>query len=306
MARSSGQRDITIGTPIANRTLTELEGIVGFFANTLALRVDLSGDPSFTEVLGRVKQAANGAYAHQDVPFEMVVDAVAPTRSLSYSPLFQVRFALQNANTSLPDPGPGLVLSEIDNDQVTARFDLMVDLWESENGLEGHAEYSTDLFDAETIELLMRRLEALFERLVLDPGQRVFAMDILLPEERERLDALGRGSWPEAEGAGEHRGFMERLREQAEANPDEPAVTCGAETITYEALSRGAPPGPASWPSAAWRRTRWSGCIWSGASISSSPRSRSCGPAVRTCRWTPRIRRRAWPRSWPTHGPCSS
>ncbi|WP_182905608.1 non-ribosomal peptide synthetase [Microbispora sp. H13382] len=234
MARLSGQRDITVGTPIANRTLTELEGIVGFFANTLALRVDLSGDPTFSEVLRRVREVAYGAYAHQDVPFEMVVDAVAPARSLSHSPLFQVRFALQNAVGGLPDPGEGLTLTVIDNEQRTARFDLVVDLWETEDGIEGHAEYSTDLFDAGTIARLMARLETLFERLVRDPGQRVFEVDIMLPGERESLAELSRGTYT----GGQVHTFAQRFAEQAGFRPEDPAVTCGPVTLSYGELRR--------------------------------------------------------------------
>ncbi|MGN9779203.1 amino acid adenylation domain-containing protein [Micromonospora sp. H33] len=234
MARLSGHRDVTVGTPIANRTSTELENLVGFFANTLALRVDLSGDPTFTEVLRRVREAAHGAYAHQDVPFEMVVDAVAPTRSLSHSPLFQVRFALQNAPGGLPDPGPGLTLTSIDNEQCTARFDLLVDLWETGGGIEGHAEYSTDLFDAGTVEAMMSRLEALLERLVRDPDQRVFDVDVLLPGERERLDALAHG--PALPAGAVERTLTRRVAEQAARRPDAPAVTGGGATLTYGEL----------------------------------------------------------------------
>ncbi|MEW2384378.1 amino acid adenylation domain-containing protein [Micromonospora sp. NPDC047707] len=234
MARLSGQRDVTVGTPIANRTSTELENLVGFFANTLALRVDLSGDPTFTEVLRRVREAAHGAYAHQDVPFEMVVDAVAPTRSLSHSPLFQVRFALQNAPGGMPDPGPGLTLTSIDNEQCTARFDLLVDLWETGDGIEGHAEYSTDLFDAGTVAAMMSRLEALLERLVRAPDQPAFDVDVLLPGERERLDALAHGPALPAGAAG--RTLTRRVAEQAARRPDAPAVTGGGTTLTYAEL----------------------------------------------------------------------
>ncbi|MER6071762.1 amino acid adenylation domain-containing protein, partial [Streptomyces sp. NPDC001817] len=235
MARVSGQCDVTVGTPIANRTMTELESIVGFFANTLALRVDLGGNPTFAEVLARVKETANGAYAHQDVPFEMVVDAVAPQRSLSHSPLFQVRFALQNMPGTMPDPGEGLTLTEIESEQVTARFDLVVDLWETEDGLQGHAEYSTDLFDAETIARLMRRFETLLGRLVADPHQRILDTELLLADEHAELDALaGTAARPDTDG----RTFLERFREQVARIPEEPAVTCGATTLSYGELGR--------------------------------------------------------------------
>ncbi|MGW1954896.1 amino acid adenylation domain-containing protein, partial [Streptomyces sp. NPDC001920] len=237
MARSSGQPDITVGTPIAGRTMTELEPLVGFFANTLALRVDLSGDPTFTELLRRVREAAHGAYTHQDVPFEMVVDAVAPQRSLSHSPLFQVRFALQNHNGALPDPGAGLRLTELEGEQHTARFDLVVDLWETDEGLEGHVEYSTDLFDADTVARLMDRFETLLERLVRDPRQRVLGeLDILPAGERRGIETLTRGARL-PEGA-EARTFVERFVEQAALRPDAPAVTCGEVTLSYGELRR--------------------------------------------------------------------
>ncbi|MEU4086733.1 amino acid adenylation domain-containing protein [Streptomyces aureus] len=234
MARVSGRHDVTVGTPIANRTMTELESIVGFFANTLALRVDLTGNPTFADVLARVKKTANGAYAHQDVPFEMVVDAVAPQRSLSHSPLFQVRFALQNMPGGLPDAGEGLTLSEIESEQVTARFDLVVDLWETEDGLQGHAEYSTDLFDAETIARLMQRFETLLGRLVADPARRVFDTDLLLSGEYAELDTLSGTADADADG----RTFLERFQEHVEGMPAEPAVTCGTTTLSYGELGR--------------------------------------------------------------------
>ncbi|WP_329022623.1 non-ribosomal peptide synthetase [Streptomyces sp. NBC_01423] len=235
MARMSGREDVTVGTPIANRTMTELESIVGFFANTLALRVDLAGNPAFTEVLARVKETANGAYAHQDVPFDMVVDAVAPQRSLSHSPLFQVRFALQNMPGDMPGAGEGLTLTEIESEQVTARFDLVVDLWETEDGLQGHAEYNTDLFDADTIARLMGRFETLLGRLAADPGQRILDTDVLLPGEHAELDALaGRAAVTDPDD----RTFLERFREQVARRPEEPAVTCGTSTLSYGELGR--------------------------------------------------------------------
>ena len=236
MARTSGQHDITVGTPVANRTMTELENLVGFFANTLALRVDLAGDPTFTEVLKRVRETAHGAYANQDVPFDLVVDAVAPERGLSHSPLFGVRFALQSQPREDPDPGAGLALTMINKEQETARFDLVVDMWETDAGLECHVEYSTDLFDADTVAALMTRYETLFERLVHDPGQRVSDVDLLSADEHDRVAAVSRGA-DLAPGAHE-RTFVQRFHEQAAARPDTPAVTCGDVTLSYGELRR--------------------------------------------------------------------
>ncbi|MFY1671402.1 amino acid adenylation domain-containing protein [Plantactinospora sp. WMMB334] len=236
LARSSGQRDVTVGTPVANRTATELEGLVGCFANTLALRVDLSGDPDFAEVLRRVRTTAQDAYAHQDVPFDLVVDAVAPERSLSHSPLFQVRFALQSQPRDDPDPGSGLRLEMLHREQRTARFDLVVDVWETGAGLEGVVEYSTDLFDEATVAALMTRYEVLLERLVHDPAGRVFGVDLLSPADRRRLDALSRG--PEPAAGADELTFVRRFHEQAARRPDAPAVTCGEVTLSYGELRR--------------------------------------------------------------------
>ena len=147
LARYSGQNDIVVGAPIANRNRAETEGLVGFFANTLALRTNLSGDPNFRELLERVKDTALGAYAHQDMPFERLVEELRPERSLSYNPLFQVLFSLQNApRRSFElrglqlEPLAGVVGS-------TAKFDLSFFLLEAADGFTVRVEYNTDLFD---------------------------------------------------------------------------------------------------------------------------------------------------------------
>ena len=233
LARTSGQRDITVGTPAANRPLTELEGLVGCFANTLALRVDLSGDPSFTEVLRRVRQTAQDAYAHQDAPFDLVVDAVAPERTLSHSPLFQVRFAVQTQPREDPDPGAGLSLTMLHEEQETARFDLLVDVWETAEGLEGYVEYSTDLFDPDTVAALTERYRTLLTRLTREPDRDVFDVDPLSAAEYDRLEALSRGA-DLTDGAA----FVHRFHAQAARRPDAPAVNCGDVTLTYGELRR--------------------------------------------------------------------
>src|SRR5207248_2917837 len=151
--RYSGQEDILIGTPIANRTRREVESLIGFFVNTLVLRGDLSGDPTFRELLTRVREAALGAYAHQDVPFEKLVEELRPERSLSHSALFQVMFSLQNA------PGAtggldGLKVRATGTEGATAKYDLLLALSESRGGLIGSLQYNTDLFDGERVERL--------------------------------------------------------------------------------------------------------------------------------------------------------
>ncbi|MGH8772842.1 MAG: condensation domain-containing protein, partial [Burkholderiales bacterium] len=172
LARYSRQEDIVVGSPIANRTHRQTEGLIGFFVNTLVLRVDLSGDPPFEELLSRVRRVALEAYAHQEVPFERVVEALQPERSLSHSPLFQVLFALQNLPVGELEL-PGLSLSPLTLESATAKFDLSLLLSETEGGLVGVWEYSTELFEAATITRLGAHLQTLVEGIVADPKRRL-------------------------------------------------------------------------------------------------------------------------------------
>ena len=148
LARLSGQDDVVIGTPSANRGRSEIEGLIGFFVNTLALRVDLSGSPSVAELLGRVKERSLGAQHHQDIPFERVVELVRPVRSLAHTPLFQALFAWQNAPGSRLEL-PGLILGPLDSpasgdasSQAAAQFDVALALWEDGGRIEGSMEYA--------------------------------------------------------------------------------------------------------------------------------------------------------------------
>lgn len=147
--------DIRVGSPIANRNRVELEDLIGFFVNTLVLRIDLSGNPSVRELLARSRQVTLDAYAHQDVPFEKLVEELQPERSLNQHPLYQVWFVLQNAPVP-PLELPGLVLHPLEMDSHQARHDLLLAIWETETGLEGSFEYRTDRFEAATIERLSR------------------------------------------------------------------------------------------------------------------------------------------------------
>src|SRR5262249_11580409 len=162
LGRYSGQEDVCVGTPIANRTRAETEGLVGFFVNTLVLRGDLSGDPTFRGLLGRVRETCLGAYAHQDVPFERLVEELRPQRDPSRTPLFQVMLALDH------DPAhdvslPGLTFSASRVDTGTSKFDLSLHLTGTAEGLEGTLEYSAELFEEATAARLAGHLRALLE-----------------------------------------------------------------------------------------------------------------------------------------------
>ncbi|HYG65959.1 MAG TPA: condensation domain-containing protein, partial [Thermoanaerobaculia bacterium] len=186
LGRWSGQDDLLVGTPVAGRGRRELEGLIGFFVNTLVLRADLAGAPSFRELLQRARTAALDAFAHQDLPFERLVEAVAPERDLSRSPLFQVMFALQN----VPVEGiamPGLTLSPIELDPGVAKFELTLALREEEGGLVGSLEYDADLFDGSTAALLLSHLTRFLEAVAADPGQKIDAVPLLVPAERQQL-----------------------------------------------------------------------------------------------------------------------
>ncbi|HOG48034.1 MAG TPA: amino acid adenylation domain-containing protein, partial [Anaerolineae bacterium] len=186
LARYTGQEDVCVGSPIANRNRSEIEGLIGFFVNTLVLRTDLSGQPSFRELVRRVRQVALGAYAHQDLPFEMLVDALQPARDMSHSSLFQVMFIVQNA----PVQGwelPGLALRRLEVDSGTATFDLTLSVAEGEEGLDVSAEYSSDLFDAADIARLLAHYRALLEGAVAAPERPLGELELLTAAEQRQL-----------------------------------------------------------------------------------------------------------------------
>ena len=163
LSRYTGQEDITVGSPIAGRNRMELEGLIGFFVNTLVLRGDLSGNPTFRELLRRTKEVTLGAYAHQDLPFEKLVEELQPERNLSYSPLFQVMFTLDNTS-AVPAQLGGLDLNSEWVPTATSKFDLTMSVSEVADGLKAEVEYSTDLFDAATVRRMLGHYQVLAGR----------------------------------------------------------------------------------------------------------------------------------------------
>jgi amino acid adenylation domain-containing protein len=193
--RYSGLTDIAVGSPIAGRPRSELEDLIGFFVNTLVLRGDLSGDPSFRTLLRRVRQDALGAYAHQDLPFEQLVGILHPDRDASRSPLFQVMFALQNAPMALPTSSE-LELTLLDTTSGTSKFDLTLNVSDSEDGLLASMEYSSDLFEASTIDRMLGHFKTLLEAAVANADQPVSDLTMLTETERQALIGSGGPSVP--------------------------------------------------------------------------------------------------------------
>jgi amino acid adenylation domain-containing protein/FkbM family methyltransferase len=246
LARYSGQEDVALGAPVANRTHRELEGIVGFFVNTLVLRVDLGGEPAFATLLGRVGRAALAAYAHQDLPFEKLVEALSPERDPSRTPLFQVLFALQNAPAG-EVALPGLTLEVVETATGTAKFDLTLTLVESGNGLVGTWEYDRDLFDRTTIARLSGQLALLLAGAVGEPQARIGDLPLLSAAERQQLCEWQEGAvaYQPAPVSSDIsvRGFRVRclhelFEEQVDRTPDATAVVAGGVRLTYRELDR--------------------------------------------------------------------
>jgi acyl carrier protein len=202
LMRYTGQDDIVVGSNIANRNRKEIEGLIGFFVNNLVLRTDLSGDPTFSELLHRVREVCLGAYTHQDLPFELVVEAVQPERDSRSTPLFQVMFVIQNAPSEALQL-PGLTVAPLPIKGGTARFDLMMNLRETPHGLHGTLEFSTDIFYPETIENMVEQFSTLLADIATDPDREISLLSVVRDEETERLGdrfyqdvlaALGSGS----------------------------------------------------------------------------------------------------------------
>ncbi|MGH7833539.1 MAG: condensation domain-containing protein, partial [Candidatus Binatia bacterium] len=178
LCRYTGQEDLALGSPIANRSRIEFEGLIGFFLNTLVLRTDLSGDPSFEDLLGRVRETILEAYTHQDLPFEKLVEELQPERDLNRNPLFQVLFVLHN-NPSIDPRLSGLALSPVKLEGDTAKFDLSLFITPAEQGLLGTLEYSTDLFDGDTIQRMLLHFQNLLEGIAANPQQRISNLPLL-------------------------------------------------------------------------------------------------------------------------------
>jgi amino acid adenylation domain-containing protein len=246
--RYTGQDDIAIGSPIANRHRSEVEGIIGFLVNSLVLRTDLSGDPTFREVLNRVQAVTLAAYDHQDLPFEKLVEELQPVRSLGQNPLFQVVFALQNAPVEQLVL-PGLVLSPVELETKTSRFDLELYLWkcadnfrslwgkgwQQSDGLRGVIVYNTDLFDASTIASLRHHFQLLLEGIVDNPDTSISALPLLtIEEQRERLQ-----HWSSHQSSYPTDCIHQLFEAQVRQNPRAIAIQFGDRQFTYQQLNQG-------------------------------------------------------------------
>ncbi len=246
LSRLGAGEDIPLGTVAAGRPDEVLDDLVGFFVNTLVLRVDVSGDPRFGELVGRVREVALGAFAHQDVPFERVVEVVNPVRSLARHPLFQVMVAVQNSLEQ--EAGlPGVEVSGEPAGAGAAKFDLSFMLGERRGaggvpgGIWVTIEFAADLFDRPGVEVLGRRLAGLLEAVAVDPGCRVGDLEVLSAGERRRvLGEWGGAVVPAGPGRGPEVGLVELFEGVVAGGPDVVAVVCGAERWSYADLDAAA------------------------------------------------------------------
>ncbi|MCP4570828.1 MAG: AMP-binding protein, partial [bacterium] len=233
LSRWSAQTDVVVGSPIAGRTRKEIEGLIGFFVNTLVLRTDLSGNPTFQELLGRIRQVALDAYAHQNLPFERLVEELAPQRDLGSNPLFQVMFVLQNTRQQESVEIPELSLTPMSAEAGMAKFDLTLVLTDDWRG--GVLEYNTDLYDATTMQRLLAHFDRLLREVAEDPEQRLAELVLLSAAERHQLLAGWNDTgapWPRVDVV------VELFTAQATRTPERVALVFGAEQVSYRELER--------------------------------------------------------------------
>jgi len=231
--RYTGLEDMLIGTPVANRQHIEIENLIGCFVNTLILRANLSGKPSFREALARTRQAALGAFAHQDIPFEKLVEAFHPERNLSYHPLFQVMFVLQNTPWNV-DSFIDLQVQISKLPTQTALFDLTLELRETEAGLAGIFEYNTDLFDEATVARMAGHYRTLLQGILLDPSQQLAELPLITEAE-----VLQYAHWNATTVSYPDLHCVHELfEEQVACRPEAIAVIHGEERWTYDTLNQ--------------------------------------------------------------------
>ncbi|MGH9763206.1 MAG: condensation domain-containing protein, partial [Blastocatellia bacterium] len=232
--RYTGQQDILVGYPIANRNRVEIEELIGLFANTVVLRGDIHGDPTFLDLLGQVRQTCLGAYANQDLPFEKLVEYLQPERDLSYNPLFQVMFVFRDVSSSVIELSK-LLLAPLDIETQTAKFDLTLSITRSEHHLIGSFEYSTDLFEAGTITNAIRHFQNLLESIAADASQRVSEVPMVSQSERSELLA---GSQDTRAGYDNSQCLHRTFETRVELTPEAEAVVFEDEQVTYGELNR--------------------------------------------------------------------
>ncbi|WP_149988570.1 condensation domain-containing protein, partial [Microcystis aeruginosa] len=231
--RYTGQTDILVGTPIANRTRSELAGLIGFFVNTLVLRTDLAGNPSFSELLKQVRETATDAYDHQDLPFEMLVEALQPERNMSYTPLFQVMFGLDNEPIN-EIALEGIKATHQPLEFKTAKFDLSLSIQVKEAGLTAIWEYNTDLFDKSTIERLSGHFVNLLTGIIANPEQAISQLPLLTESETNQLLI----EWNNTQvDCPEYKCIHQLFEEQVKRTPEAVAVVYSEQQLTYNELN---------------------------------------------------------------------
>ena len=236
LSRYSSQNDIVVGMPVPGRNHTALEEMIGFFVNTLVLRTDLSGEPTFRELLGRVRQISLSAYDHQDLPFERLVEELQPARDLDRNPLVQVMFQLQNFDTTDTNLGD-LEISPMPSTSVRVRFDLEMHLWQDPKQLCGAIIYSIDLFEAPTIERIVAHFVTLLTGIVADPDQRLSELPLLTERERRQMLVEWNDTAVDYPYA---RCVHELFEEQVERTPDSVAIVFGNRELSYRELNESA------------------------------------------------------------------
>ena len=227
------QDDLLVGTPVANRNRLEIEGLIGFFVNALVLRTDLSGNPTFRELVRRVRKVCIDAYAHQDLPFERLVEELHIERDLSRNPLFQVMFVLQNAPLHAVEL-PGLSLNPVIADGGTTHFDLTLHIVDTEQGLIGTAAYNTDLFDADTIARMLAHFQTLLEAIVKDPDRHLSELSLLTDDQRQQVLL---GSNDVDCGYDSDLGIHQLFEAQVDRTPDAIALVFEDQQLTYRELN---------------------------------------------------------------------